>query len=87
MYSVRLSDDARKDLKKIDRQQAKIIVAWLRKNLEGCADPRQHGKTLRHDRRNEWCYRVGSYRLIADIQDGVVTIEIISVGHRREVYR
>jgi len=87
MYSVQLSDDAVKDLKKIDKHQAKFIMAWLRKNLEGCTDPRQHGKTLRHDRRNEWCYRVGSYRLIADIQDNIVTIEIINVGHRREIYR
>jgi mRNA interferase RelE/StbE len=87
MYSVQLSDDALKDLKKIDKHQAKIILAWVRKNLEGCDNPRLHGKTLRYDRRNEWCYRVGSYRLTADIQDSIVTIEIISVGHRKEVYR
>ena len=87
MYSVQFSDDAVKDLKKIDKHQAKIIMAWLRKNLEGCTDPRQHGKPLKYDRRNEWRYRVGAYRLIADIHDDVVTIEIINVGHRREVYR
>jgi len=86
MYSVQLSDDARKDLKKIDNHQSKIIVAWLRKNLEGCTDPRQHGKALRYDCRNEWCYRIGVYRLIADIQDNVIIIEIINIGHRREVY-
>jgi len=89
MYGVQLSDTARKDLKKIDNIaiSAKIIMAWLRKNLEGCYDPRQHGKALRYDRRNEWCYRVGTYRLIADIQDNIVTIDIISIGHRREVYK
>lgn len=87
MYSVKLSDDALKDLKKIDKHQAKIILSWLRKNLEGCTDPRRHGKALKHNRRDEWSYRVGTYRLLADIQDDVVTIEIINVGHRREVYR
>jgi len=87
MYSVQLSDDARKDLKKLDKYQARIIIAWLRKNLEGCTDPRQYGKTLRYDRRNEWCYRIGAYRLIADIKDNIVIIEIINIGHRREVYR
>jgi len=85
-YDVRLSDNAIKDLKKIDRHQAKIITAWLRKNLHGCENPRLHGKPLTHDRKGEWRYRVGSYRLIADIQDNVVTIEIINVGHRREIY-
>jgi len=86
-YSVEYTDDALKDLKKIDKHQVKIIMAWIEKNLIGCTNPRQYGKTLRYDRRNEWCYRVGVYRLIADIQDHVVTIEIINVGHRREIYR
>jgi mRNA interferase RelE/StbE len=85
-YSVEYSDDALRDLKKIDKHQSKIIISWIEKNLIGCIDPRQHGKTLRYGRRNEWCYRIGSYRLIADIQDDVVTIEIVNVGHRREVY-
>jgi len=86
-YRVEYSDDALKDLKKIDKHQTKFIMAWVEKKLIGCTDPRQYGKSLRYDHRNEWCYRVGSYRLIADIQDNVVIIEIINVGHRREIYR
>jgi len=85
-YSVKYSDDARKDLKKIDQHQAKIIIAWIEKNLIGCDDPRLHGKPLRHDRKDEWRYRVGSYRILADIQDNTITIEIINVGHRRRIY-
>ena len=86
VYEVQLSDDAKKSLKKIDRHQAKIIIAWIEKNLQGCENPRLHGKPLGHDRKGEWRYRVGSYRLIADIQDNIMTIEIINVAHRREVY-
>ena len=85
-YDLQLSESAKKDLKKIDRHQAKIIIAWLRKNLQGCENPRLHGTPLRHDRKGEWRYSVGSYRLIADIQDRIVTIEIINVGHRKEIY-
>lgn len=80
------SEDAKRDLKKIDQHQARIIIAWIEKNLIGCENPRLHGKPLTHNRKGEWRYRVGSYRLIADIQDNVVTIEIINVGHRREIY-
>jgi mRNA interferase RelE/StbE len=86
MYNVRLTENAKKDLKKIDKYQAKIIISWLRKNLQDCENPRIHGKPLGYDRKGEWRYRVGAYRLIADIQDNIVTIEIISVGHRKEVY-
>jgi len=85
-YDVRFSDNAKKDLKKIDHHQAKIITAWLRKNLQGCRDPRLYGMPLRYDRKGEWRYRVGLYRIIADIQDKIVTIEIINVGHRRGIY-
>ncbi|MCL2674037.1 MAG: type II toxin-antitoxin system RelE/ParE family toxin [Defluviitaleaceae bacterium] len=85
-YDVRLTDDAQKDFKKIDRYQAKIITAWLRKNLQGCENPRLYGTPLLYERKGEWRYRVGSYRLIAEIHDNIVLIEIISVRHRREVY-
>lgn len=87
MYNVRLSENAIKDLNKIDKHQAKIITAWLRKNLQGCENPRLHGKPLSYDRKGQWRYRVGNYRLLADIQDNIVTIEIINVGHRRQVYQ
>jgi len=85
-YTVQLSNAAIKDLKKIDKHQSKIIIAWIEKNLQGCENPRIFGKPLRYDRKDEWCYRIGTYRIIADIQDSIVTIEIINVGHRRKVY-
>lgn len=85
-YTVQLSEKAKKDLKKLDIYQAKIIIAWLRKNIEGCENPRIHGKALGHDRKGEWRYRVGVYRIIADIQDNIVTVKIINIGHRRNIY-
>jgi len=85
-YIVQYSDNALRELRKIDRHQAKIIIAWIEKNLVGCDNPRLYGKPLKYDRKDEWRYRVGTYRLIADIQDNIVTIEIVNVGHRREIY-
>ena len=46
MFSVEFSDRALKSLKKLDRFTATLITAWIKKNLEGCADPRQLGKPL-----------------------------------------
>lgn len=85
-YHVELTEQARKALKKMDRQTAKMLTAWIRKNLEGCTDPRQHGKGLTANRRGQWRYRVGDYRIIADIQDDKIVILILTIGHRREVY-
>lgn len=85
-YHVELTDQARKALKKMDKQTARLITAWIRKNLEGCTDPRQHGKGLTSNRSGQWRYRVGDYRIIAEIQEDRIVILILTVGHRSEVY-
>lgn len=85
-YHVELTEQARKALKKMDRQTAKMLLAWIRKNFEGCTDPRQHGKCLTANRSGQWRYRVGDYRIIADIQDDKIVILILTIGHRREIY-
>ncbi|MBQ6035676.1 MAG: type II toxin-antitoxin system RelE/ParE family toxin [Lachnospiraceae bacterium] len=86
-YHVEFSERARKDLKKLDRYTAMLILGWVRKNLEGCADPRLYGKSLVGDHAGEWRYRVGDYRLLAQIRDDQVLILVVHVGHRKEVYR
>lgn len=86
MYKVEFTQRALKDIKKLDKQTAALILGWVRKNLEGCEDPRQHGKGLTANRSGEWRYRVGDYRLLAEIEDNVVSILILTVGHKRNVY-
>jgi len=86
-YKVSLSDKARKALKRIDRYQAEVIVAWLENNLQDCQNPRLHGSPLVGNMKGFWRYRVGQYRIIAEIRDSVITIEIINIGHRREIYQ
>jgi mRNA interferase RelE/StbE len=50
-------------------------------------DPRQVGKPLRGDKGEFWSYRVGDYRIVALIEDKRLVIVVISVGHRRDIYR
>lgn len=85
-YHVEFSKRAMKALKKLDKQQAALILGWVRKNLEGTTDPRRHGKALTADCTGTWRYRVGDVRLLAEIQDETVVILIVHVGHRRDVY-
>ena len=85
-YHVEFSTQALKDIKKLDKQTSALILGWIRKNLEGCTDPRAHGKGLTANRSGEWRYRVGDYRLLAEIQDGKLIIFMLTVGHRSEVY-
>lgn len=86
MYKVVFSKDALKQLKKLDKSVAALIVGWIRKNLENCSDPRAHGKGLTANRSGQWRYHVGAYRILANINDAEITILVISVGHRRDVF-
>ena len=85
-YQVRFTEKVLKQFSKLDKPVQKLILNWLMKNLEGSDDPRQKGRALVSNPSGEWRYRVGDYRLIADIQDDIVTILIIAVGHRKDIY-
>ena len=74
MFHVRLSDQARKELKKMDRHVSSLILGWIRKNLEGCENPRLIGKALTEDKAGAWRYRVGDYRIICEIHDEDIII-------------
>ena len=85
-YKVEFTQTALKDLKKMDRHTAALILGWVRKNLENCENPRLHVKGLTANRTGQWRYRVGNYRLLAEIEDSKITILIINIGHRRDIY-
>ena len=85
-YSIETTERFDKEFKKLDRYTQRMIKAWISKNLEGCSDPRQHGKGLTANRSGQWRYRIGDYRLICQIEDDRLVILALSVGHRREVY-
>ncbi len=87
MYRVSFIESALKSIKKFDKYTQRIILEWIEKNLEGCSDPRIQGKLLTANKKGQWRYRVGDYRIIAEIQDQKLIILVITIGHRRDVYK
>lgn len=85
-YTVQFTEDAKKQLKKLDKSVSVYIFNWIRKNLDNCVNPRQHGKPLTANHSGMWRYRIGDYRILADIQDDKLLILVIKAGHRRNVY-
>lgn len=88
-YRVEYSDDAKKSLskmKKKDPMEALRIYNWIGKNLVDCEDPRRTGKALTGQYKGSWRYRVGYYRILAEIHDDVLVILLIDIGHRSTVY-
>lgn len=86
MWRLEFSKRADKQLAKMDPGVRRVIVSWLLKNIDGCEDPRAHGKGLVANHSGEWCYRIGDYRVLCEIRDEELVVLAIEVGHRRSVY-
>ena len=82
MYKVRIEKDVLKTLEKINEpyySKIKTAILNLGKN------PRPAGyKKLKG--RNGFRIRVADYRIIYDIFDTVLLVEVIDMGHRKDIY-
>lgn len=87
MYRITIKKQAEKQFRKLDQQTQRLIKSWVFKHLAGALDPRLYGKALTGSLKGLWRYRVGDYRLIAEIRDKELVIFIIEIEHRSKVYR
>jgi mRNA interferase RelE/StbE len=82
-YSIEILRVAQKQLAKIDRSRQPRIIEAIRGLA---ANPRPSGcKKL--SGRPAWRIRIGSYRVIYEIQDDRLLILVVGVGHRKDVYQ
>ena len=86
IYQIVTTDKFDKSFKKPDKQTQKIIKAWIEKNLMGCENPRLHGKGLTANKSGQWRYRVGDYRILAEIRESELVLVLVEVGHRSRIY-
>ncbi len=86
-WTIEITRTAEKQIAKLHRQAQQAIVRFLRERLAGTDNPRQWGRPLQGEKRGLWRYRVGDYRLICDIQDERITVMVLQVGNRKDVYR
>lgn len=87
LWQIEITRSAEKEIKKLDRKAQAAILTFLRERVQPAENPRQWGKPLHGDKGGLWRYRVGDYRLICDIQDAKITVLVLRVGHRKDVYR
>jgi mRNA interferase RelE/StbE len=87
-WTIEFADSAAKQLRKLDPAVARRITTFLRDRVVPATDPRTPGTALKGDELGQfWKYRVGDYRIIAEIHDREVRILVVRLGHRRDVYR
>ncbi|MBC7960420.1 MAG: type II toxin-antitoxin system RelE/ParE family toxin [Vallitaleaceae bacterium] len=85
-WKVEFTDIALKELKKMDKHTAAMIIGYIEKKLVGDINPRSFGKPLIANQKGKWRYRIGDYRLLSLIEDEKITITVIQVGHRKVIY-
>jgi mRNA interferase RelE/StbE len=88
VWKIEIAPAAKKELDKLDRQTVQRILAFLQKRVSLLKDPRSIGDALKGPKFGEyWRYRVGDYRIIVRIEDDVLLILVLRVGHRKQVYK
>ena len=87
MYHIEFTEIAEKQFSKLDKFTQGMLQKYINRNLNGTDNPRRFGKALQGKYKGLWRYDTGKYRLVCNIEDNILRILVIKVGHRREVYR
>ena len=85
-WQINWSEEARKELRKLDKKSQADILDYLDKRIAKANHPCDFGKALRHDKYGLWRYRVGDIRIICQIQSEELIILVLCVAHRKKVY-
>jgi mRNA interferase RelE/StbE len=86
-WRVEFDRAAARDLRKLGADAERRVLRYLRERISGSKDPRRFGHALTGNRQGFWRYRVGDFRIVAAIEDDRFVVLVVTVGHRREVYR
>lgn len=83
-YRIDLSPAASRQLRKLDpsaRRRVQAAIELL------ATEPRPPGAKTLVGGAGEWRVRTGDYRIVYEINDGVLVILVLAVGHRREIHQ
>lgn len=87
-WRIEFDPAVEKELRRVGPDAARRILRYLQDRVAPLDDPRSLGEALHGPELGRfWKYRVSDYRVIASIEDAAITILVVRVGHRRDVYR
>jgi len=85
-WNVEFTDVVLRSQKKLDKKTAAMIISYIEKNLTGEINPRATGRSLVGNEKGKWRYRIGNFRLLCKIEDYRITIVVVQVGDRKDIY-
>lgn len=85
-WKIEFSKTADKSIRKLDKTAAARILDTLEEILR-LEDPRSRGKAMTGNLAGLWRYRIGDYRAVCYIEDEVLVVLVVDVGHRKDIYK
>ena len=87
-WKIEFDPAVERELAKLDKAVARRILKFLTERLAPSDNPRSLGAPLAGSKLGEfWKYRIGKYRVIASIEDRIVTVLVLKVDKRSDVYK
>jgi len=86
LYKVILTNTAKKEYKYLYKTNESIFTRVRNALISLSKDPTQ-GKPLKLSLKGKWSFRVGVYRIIYTIEKKILTVYVLDIGHRREIYK
>jgi mRNA interferase RelE/StbE len=84
-YKVLIKTSAAKELEGVEPRALRARVA---SRIEGLArNPRPPGSQKLAGEAERYRVRQGAHRIVYSVDDGARVVEVVKIGHRREVYR
>lgn len=83
-YKIEIAQSAEKALYRLPKDTLKRI---LKKILELAENPFPAGVRKLSGMEHTFRVRIGSHRVIYDVYEKIITIIILKIGHRKDVYR
>lgn len=86
-WRVQFAPRGERQLGKLADRDRTRILRYLNERVAVAESPRRMGEALTGPPKGLWRYRIGDFRIIARIEDQRLTVLVLEVGNRREIYR
>lgn len=84
-WHIKFTQSAKRQFQKLPREIQNRINTFMQ--TRAALKPREYGKPLKGAFSENWCYRVGAYRVICSLHDDVLIIEVVKIGPRKNIYK
>jgi len=84
-FNIELSKEADRDLSQLIKADKKLLQRIVAK-IETLSENPLQGKPLTGNHQGEYSFRVGTYRIIYEIDESLQTVFVLTDKHRKHVY-